>query len=138
MRMHWLRAVARGLIGVLFTVQMAVVAHVCPANLQLLSQTNLQDEPSDVPAPATMVAGTNCHVGAPLDPAEPNLCAEHCRFGQQIDVSKPSVPAPVLAALYLTPPVPDTAVRPCPAPATLSALVAAAPPHAILHCVYRI
>ncbi|MCW5660061.1 MAG: hypothetical protein KIT60_20355 [Burkholderiaceae bacterium] len=133
-----MRTVARGLIGVLFTVQMAVAAHVCPTSLRLHSQADLQDESSEAHAPAAMADAASCHAGAPLDPDAPNLCAEHCKYGQQIDVSKPSVPAAVLAALYLTPPVPETAVRPRPAPATISALVAAAPPHAILHCVYRI
>lgn len=133
-----LRAVAFGLIGVLLTAQMAIAAYACPAILRVASQVNLQDKPSEVPAVAVLAARAHCDMGGLPDSTAPNLCAEHCKYGQQIDHgSTLTVPAAVLAALYVVRPAPEVA-RPLPVPANLSALVAAAPPHAILHCVYRI
>jgi len=44
----------------------------------------------------------------------------------------------LLTALYTTTPALPGKAPPRPTAATLSALVAASPPHAILHCVYRI
>jgi hypothetical protein len=74
-----------------------------------------------------------------MDPSSPNLCAEHCKYGQQSDHAPTlNVPAAVLTALYVTPPVPVVASPPRAAADTMSALVAAAPPHAIAHCVFRI
>ena len=77
-------------------------------------------------------------VGA-TDTASGNLCAEHCKYGQQSDrASTLAVPAVLLSALYpMTPWAPETAPPPHPAAASLSALVAASPPHAILHCIFR-
>ena len=74
-----------------------------------------------------------------MDPEAANLCAEHCKQGRQGDqASTLTVPAALLKALYaIAPSLPGTA-PPRPAAAPLSALVAASPPHAILHCVYRI
>jgi hypothetical protein len=92
----------------------------------------------DVGVPMAQASNCDDMVGA-MDPSSPNLCAEHCKVGQQSDKA-PTLNAPpvVLTALYATPLVPETAPPPRPAVATLSALVAASPPHAILHCVYRI
>jgi len=74
-----------------------------------------------------------------MDPTSANLCTEHCKVGQQSDQAPTlNVPAAVLTTLYATPPVPEPAPPPRAAAATMSALVAASPPHAILHCVYRI
>lgn len=84
-------------------------------------------------------AVTSGAVGSgPMDPSAPNLCAEHCQQDQQGDL-KPaaSVPPIVRVALYVVSPS-----EPSEAPrrdgATTSALVAAAPPLGVLHCVYRI
>ena len=125
----FVRQVAAGLAGVLLCAQMAIAAYVCPGL-----------------APAAPVAApmANCHdmngaMGAALDPGAPNLCAEHCKYGQQSDQAATlSVPAAVLALLYAAPVVPAKAAPPRPAAASISALVAASPPHAIAHCVYRI
>ena len=73
------------------------------------------------------------------DQTAPNLCAEHCQYGEQSDqLRTPLMPAVCLISLYVVPPV---------APATewspfviLSSglLTARPPPHAILHCCFRI
>jgi len=88
----------------------------------------------------SMAPSSNCDdmIGA-MDASSPNLCAEHCKQGQQSDKAPTlNAPAAVLTTLYATPLVPELAPPPRSAAATLSALVAASPPHAILHCVYRI
>jgi len=73
-----------------------------------------------------------------MDPSSPNLCAEHCKYGQQSDrCPTVDVPPALLTPLYATVGAPAVAPRPC-VTAWLSALVAASPPHAIAHCVWRI
>ena len=77
----------------------------------------------------------------PLDPQNANLCAEHCKFGQQSDqASTLTVPAALLMALYVAPQVSTALLAGLrrPAAATPSALVAASPPHTVLHCCFRI
>ena|SRR5688572_1117538 len=137
-----LRRVAAGLAAVLLYAQVAIAAYACPG---LASAAAGEPAPtaagSAFPAAVPMpnCDGMNGAMGAALDPAAPNLCAEHCKYGQQSDqASTLSVPAAVLALLYAVPTLPAQAVPPRAAAASLSALVAASPPHAIAHCVYRI
>ena len=126
----------------LLLTQLMVAAYACP----LL----LAEPPSAVPAamvdpfggviPPDFGLGTGA--GEPaiwMDSASPNLCGEHCKVGQQSDqASAIHVPAPLLALRYVIPPAPPVPSPARPASAELiSALVAAAPPHAILHCVLR-
>ena len=147
MTRSFLKAVARGLIGVVLMAQMIIAAYACPAMLQP-SASKVQMPAASTSAEAQSGANTdmpmaqasNCDdMGGAMDSSSPNLCAEHCKVGQQSDHA-PSLnaPAAVLTALYVTPLVPVVAPLPRPAAATLSALVAASPPHAILHCVHRI
>ena len=147
MRRGFLRAVARGLIGVLLTAQMAIAAYACPALLSP-SAAHLPnpaaevsaDEQSDASVAAPLARANNCDdmTGA-MDPLSANLCAEHCKYGQQSDqASTLNAPVAVLVALYANPLVPETAPPPHPAAASMSALVAASPPHTLLHCVFRI
>lgn len=84
---------------------------------------------------------SNCEgmTGGTLDPQNANLCAEHCKFGQQSDHSSSlTVPAILLMALYFSPLVRAPMAELRPTAATQSALVAASPPHTILHCCFRI
>jgi hypothetical protein len=143
----WVRTVARGLVGVVVMAQLAIAAYACPAlsaataaNAQMPAPSALADEPSDTRAGMPMVGGANCDdMTGSIDPLSPNLCAEHCKVGQQSDLAQTlSVPAAVLTPLYATPLLPETVPPQRPAAATMSALVAASPPHAILHCVFRI
>jgi hypothetical protein len=127
-----LRGVARLMAVVLVFAQLAVAAYACPA-LQPVAVE------SPAAAPMAMAEDASDCVRMALDPSAPNLCAEHCKYGQQSDrVTTVSVPPALLAALY--PLVAPRAARPPPRPAAapLEALVAASAPHAILHCVYRI
>ena len=112
--------------------------------MQPMAQANAAAAPeaevSSHPGAAAMAAQMpDCSdmVGA-MDPEAANLCAEHCKYGQQSDhVSTLTVPAVVLNALYTTPVVPPASL-PCSAAARAGAPVAASPPHAILHCVFLI
>lgn len=144
------RMVARGLIGVLLFAQLAIAAYACPAlSASLgagLSSSMSMPMADDVTAATDDARAASAKQGSPCadmvgatDTASGNLCAEHCKYGQQSDhASTLTVPAVLLSALYpMTPWVPETASPPRPAAASLSALVAASPPHAILHCVYR-
>jgi hypothetical protein len=142
------RMVARGLIGLLLFSQLAIAAYACPA-LSAGLAGGLSTEMSmgqdavaatDGSLDSAVQGGAPCAdmVGA-TDAASGNLCAEHCKYGQQSDhASTLTVPAVLLTAIYpMTPWVPEAASPPRPAAASLSALVAASPPHAILHCVSR-
>jgi hypothetical protein len=147
MTRSFLRAVARGLVGVILSAQMAIAAYACPALLspmaahrQMPAAKLSPHQPSDASVGMPMARTKHCDdmLGG-IDTSSPNLCAEHCKYGQQSDHAPTlNTPTAVLAALYATPPVPVTAPPPRAAAATLSALVAASPPHAIAHCVHRI
>lgn len=135
MTRSFLRGLARGLIGVLLLAQLAVAAYACPGLAAKAPAAAMA--PADAAADAQM-PGCDDMVGA-MDPEAPNLCAEHCKQGKQSDqASTLTVPVAMLTALYTTAPALPGKATPRPAAATLSALVAASPPHAILHCVYRI
>ena len=129
----WLRTVARGLVGVLLFAQMVIAAYACPAvSVAGAAEMRL------AAMPAAAMPDCGAMTGA-MDPSAANLCAEHCKFGQQSDqASTLTVPAVLLSVLYTTALVTEPALPPRAAAACLSALVAASPPHTILHCVYRI
>ena len=146
MTRSFLRMVSRGLVGVLLFAQMAIAAYACPGLSPALtsdmemSATNASRGESNLASGTVGAMGSNCdEMAGSMDPSSPNLCAEHCKYGQQSDQSSTiTVPAALLTELYVTPTVPDTAPLPPSAAATLSARVAASAPHAILHCVFRI
>lgn len=130
-----LRILARGLIGVLLLAQLAVAAYACPGLAAKAPDTAAASAAAALDA---QMPGCDDMVGA-MDPESANLCAEHCKQGNQSDqASTLTVPVALLTALYTTTPALSGKVPPRPAATTLSALVAASPPHAILHCVYRI
>ena len=152
----FVRGLARCLAGVLFLAQMTVAAYACPGlssaiaagapmgQIQPITQRSVaaspQPEVSSDPGAAAMAAQMpDCSdMAGAMDPDAANLCAEHCKYGQQSDhASTLTVPAVILNALYTSP-----VVLPTPLPRSAAALtgkpVAASPPHAILHCVFRI
>ncbi len=146
MTRSFLRVVSRGLVGVVLFAQMAIAAYACPG-LSAVSKTDMvMSAVLVLPGEGSVASGrtdamaSNCDdMSGSMDPSSANLCAEHCKYGQQSDQSSTvTVPAALLTELYVTPSVPDTAALPPSAAATLSARVAASPPHAILHCVLRI
>lgn len=138
------KAVSSLLIGVLLFAQFAVASYACP---RLSGMTSLQrDEAMVMPSTAASDGGiaaaksTDMAPGCDqIDQDAANLCAEHCRFGQQsADTAPvPVVPVAVPTFLYSLPLEPAPLLgssRSMPA----SDVSVAAPPHAILHCVYRI
>lgn len=130
----FLRGLARGLIAVLLFAQLAVAAYACPGLAAKAPDTSVASAAAAMDA---SMPGCDGMAGA-MDPESPNLCAEHCKQGKQSDqASTLTVPVAMFTALYATTPA-LPAKAPRPSAAMLSALVAASPPHAILHCVYRI
>ena len=144
------RAICRALIGVMLFAQLAVAAYACPDLASLArpveASSSLRVPCGGVASPdAAMadmtVAGliANCdQMPGPLDEASPNLCAEHCRYGQQSDqTATPTAPVAVLTSLYTVPAVPEASPLARPSAASDSARAAAATPLAILHCRFR-
>ena len=146
------RVVCRALIGVMLFAQFAVAAYACaefessarPA--QPVSSVTAQadvaafGESGSVAATASVVGGLmDCdQMFGSLDPASPNLCAEHCRHGQQSDqTATPALPVVVLSSLYTVPAVPQASPPARSSAASDSARAAAATPLAILHCRFR-
>ena len=141
------KAVSRLLIGVLLFAQFAVASYACPSLMVSAAEVGgkagmamavtASSEASAAATPASMPPGCD-----QIDPEAANLCAEHCRFGHQ---SVDTAPAPIAhvaipTLLYPLPLEPQQLLGSGRAfPALDASLVAAlSPPHAILHCVFRI
>lgn len=144
MTRSFLRSVCRALIGVVLTAQMAVSAYACPGlgttAMPMLPSASAGGNQVAVVDRATVQPAVDCaDMMAAMDPSFANLCAEHCHQGQQSDhAATLTVPAALLTALYTTPLASGPAALPRSAADAASALVAATPPLAILHCCFRI
>lgn len=130
----WRQSLCRLLIGVVLLAQFAVASYACPG-------LDVRGTIASVPAPATLPADMppGCDQ---MDPDSANLCAEHCRAGQQSadTAAAAMVGVGVAAHLYSIPT--DALHGPAcggwrPIPGALPD-AAPEPPHAILHCVFRI
>ena len=124
------KSISLMLMGVLLFAQLAVASYACPRLGGM--------DPASVSAvmPASMAPGCD-----QLDPEAANLCAEHCRQGQQSadTAAAPAVSAAIPTFLYLIPTEPQHwpgSGRSAPA-VDDSVGAAPEPPHAILHCVFR-
>lgn len=135
-----LRFVARLLVGLLLYAQLAIGAYACPKpSFDAVGTSDVA-----MAASATMLEAQEAGVAPELtwhmDSAQPGLCAAHCQSGHQnIDV-KPA-PSPVLALMagYFTlEPNAQGAGHGWPAGLANSPPPQADPPHAILHCCFRI
>ena len=149
MKRQFLRTVCRALVGVVLFAQLAVSAYACPglasaASMKMQMAAAAAAAPdggsSDAAIATSDRQAPNCEgMAGPMDPEFANLCAEHCHHGQQSDrTATLTVPAALLKPLYVTPLAPQPVVAPRPAADTTSALVAASPPHTLLHCCFRI
>ena len=128
-RPTFLKRIASLVAAALLFAQLAVAAHACPVNR------------AAAPMQAVAAAMPDCHEhSSATDASSPNLCAEHCKQGQQSERANfaVTVPPALLNPLYQMPAVPETVQHPQRACGWLSALVAASPPHAIAHCALRI
>src|SRR5882757_3501228 len=147
------RLVCLGLIGQMLFSQLAVAAYVCPAlsygdgQSQLLPVTALGggamagDSVAGKTASLASDHRTDCdQMPGQLDKTSPELCANHCDHGRQIDrVHAPAVPQIALISLYVVAPTNDQAFRPMSAiAASVDSPAVACLPHAILHCCLRI
>lgn len=147
MKRSFLLTICRMLIGVVLFAQFAVAAYACPG----LSVAGTPKPGMVIPVMAEVqsmgtdrvsitLAAMDCDdmVGS-MDPSSANLCAEHCRQGHQSDQAATlTLPAALLTALYRLPLAPEPpALSPRQAAEEVSALAAASPPHAILHCCFR-
>ena len=126
------KAISRLLIGVVLFAQFAAAGYACPSLMGTAAMADGQ--------PATAAAIPPGY--DQIDPDAANLCAEHCHQGQQSadTASAPVVNLGIPAFLYSLPLEPQHSLgsgRSFPASdARLDA--APEPPHAILHCVFRI
>ncbi len=129
--------------GLLLFAQMALAAYAC-SGLDRDSNFSLDDPvigaatAFSVSTPVTGASAADCHdpIGE-SDAGSANLCAEHCKYGQQSD-QVPVVTAPPTAMLarYRLPLSPDAA-GPRSGPESMDGRACVSPPHAILHCVFR-
>ncbi len=146
------RFVCRLMLGVLVFGQMAIAAYACPvltgapqslptmtmgASVATMPEDEAMGVSSDTSVTSDMAAMTGCDQ---IDDSAANLCAEHCRFGQQSadHASAPTVPAALLATLYTLRVQPEPLGHGWPSADSKFKRVAASPPHAILHCCFRI
>jgi len=138
------RLICRILAGVMLLSQLMIAAHACPVQASGMAPMQAMADA------AGAMAGTgpdgdmaDCEqmggqVLAPTDTASPNLCAGHCRFGEQSDqVNTPALPAAVPISLYTVPPVPEARVPSSPSAASAAPTPAGSPPLAVLLCRYR-
>ena len=142
------KSTSRMLMGLLLFAQLALASYACPSlsGMDSMSLSNSSVAPSmllaAVDAPPALQS-TGMPPGCDqMDADSTNLCAEYCRQGEQsADTSRtPAVSAGIPTFLYsvsIEPqqgrgscgsfPYPDAGVESAPQP-----------PHAILHCVFRI
>jgi hypothetical protein len=134
------KAIGRVLIGVLLFAQFAVAGYACPSLQRVpVAATTAVAAGEETTAAAQMASMPACDL---MDTDAANLCLEHCRQGQQNadTTATPQVSPGIATLLYLLPIEPPCAFA---ANGTLPrAEVGLAavpePPHAILHCVFRI
>ncbi len=136
------RLICRLMVGVLLFAQMAVAAYACPGGSLVVSaarQTMTQAMSVDMPPACHQMMAERAGKGAGAGEAVPNLCVEHCRYGQQSDQTwSPVLPVAVLNSLYVVAAIPEISRRGELSPVPHVLPVAGPPPHSILHCCFRI
>ncbi|WP_185878965.1 hypothetical protein [Variovorax sp. MHTC-1] len=141
------RSICRLLIGVLMLTQLAIAAHACAG----LSRMDMPARDRNADAAVTMAGsgmvgmstpdlGAAADQGDGMDPKLSNLCVAHCQYGpQSADHAQAlAMPAVLATYLYTLPPLGEVAVNAGLPPGPGRPPAAAEPPHAILHCCWRI
>lgn len=141
------RSVCRLLIGVLMLTQLAIAAHACVG----LSRMDMPAREWNADAAVTMAGsgmvdmstpdlGAAADQGDGMDHKLSNLCVAHCQYGpQSADHAQVlAMPAVLATYLYTLPPLGEVAANAGLPPGPGRPLAAAEPPHAILHCCWRI
>ena len=126
------RNICRLLIAAILFVQMAVSAYACPSLLKSSDRTSTVATTDSMPVDCDQMTGM-------LDPAAPSLCSAYCHNHEQSSdhADSPALPPALFTALYWL--VTQTPVEPVSDAPEASVLHAALPPpHAILHCCFRI
>jgi hypothetical protein len=123
-RLTRVRVIAIATLAFVFA-QLSVAAYACPL--------------AAAAAPHDMSTMDCEEMATQLDPTFPNLCLEHCQYGEQTDqVRIPTAPAVSLTSLYIVPHH-SSLVEPTQLVVVSSGLlVTRPPPHTILHCCFRI
>jgi hypothetical protein len=135
------RFVARLLVGVLLSAQMAIAAYACPV---MLNGSTHSTAPSAVMGTGDVAemqsGGMETKLVGGMDSDLPNLCLGHCQYGQQIadSTSSPSLAAVLLTSLYTLPSLEQSAGLARPIATASGPPSLADPPHAILHCCFRL
>ncbi len=133
--------IARLLLGTLLFAQLVVAAYACPmlapASQHPYGTPAAMGEPSSL---AMTFADGKAFDAGPLDATQPGLCMAHCQFGQQNADAKsaPDVPSAVIYAAYPLKAAHPAAVSDLDRPIENGFVSPTDPPHAILHCCYRI
>ena len=124
--------ISRLLIAAILFAQMGVSAYACPSLFKSSVESAAVASADSMPIDCDQMAGM-------LDPAAPNLCSAHCHNHEQSadHADSPVLPPALFATLYWL--VAQTPVEPVSDTPDVSVLHAALPPpHAILHCCFRI
>jgi len=135
------RWIARLLLGALLFAQLAVAAYACPTLIPATPQ--LYEAPSAMSAPnasATGFTAGDALGGVFSDTEQPGLCLAHCQSGQQNADTKPApgVPLAMMYAAYPLEAAHPAAVSGLDRPIETGLTLQTDPPHAILHCCFRL
>ena len=130
------RAVARTLIALFLFAQMMIAAYACPLMAVDETSTTQARAPVAVVAHQAAAMPDGCD-GTMID--TPNLCAAHCQAGNQTtDAGQAvAVPASVLSGFYVVQ-IASPSSGPDRSSTSSQFVYAIPPPHAILHCCFRI
>ncbi len=132
--------VGRLLIGVVLFAQLTLATHACPS-LNGTESAVMGGTSAVVLAAADSAAAMPPGCDHP-DPDVSNVCVEHCHAGQQSadTAAAPAVGLGIPTLLYALPSAPQLSLGSGRTSPAIDARLAAAPepPHAILHCVFRI
>lgn len=140
-------AISRLLIGVLLFAQFAVAGYACPGLSGMSSMPKADDMMvmASEASPEAAVAAESAEMAPGCDQIDQdavNLCLEHCRHGQQsVDTAAVPVVLAVIPTLLYSFPLEPASLLGSGRPAQafdVSLAAAPPPPHAILHCVFRI
>ncbi len=140
-----LRWIARLMVLVMVSAQLAVAAYACqelqPGGAATLAAAVVRAEirTDQTPTSTQSRSNSDCHdMAAMADLDSPNLCAEHCKAGQQSDRLPVVAIAPAAqGGWYLRPVLAEPSPARRPTASHAHALALTAPPHAIEHCVRR-
>ena len=136
------RLICRVLIGLLLWSHFAVAAYACP---ELHGGSPAARSTCDGVAPADeRVPKHHAQIAsggegfASMDPALPNLCVEHCKYGEQkAEQANAPLVAPALLTLLYALPDAEGLARSRGALFQAARAAPSDPPHAILHCCMR-